>query len=125
MLEAYSKDLIALGSNQLDQLKTIFPDRLYVAFQNPSVANHLSELARKLELPTVVTHPVYYLSPEQARLQKTLTAIRLNQPLKDVPSSAMAPADAYFMSAQEVESRFQDFPRSTGSHRRNCRAVPI
>ena len=85
---------------------------MYVAFQNPSVANHLSELARKLELPTVVTHPVYYLSPEQARLQKTLTAIRLNQPLKDVPLSAMAPADAYFMSAQEVESRFQDFPEA-------------
>ena len=112
MLEAYSKDLIALGVNQLDQLKTIFQDHLYVAFQNPSIANHLSELACKLELPTVVTHPVYYLSPEQAHLQKTLTAIRLNQSLKDVPLSAMAPADAYFMSAQEVESQFQDFPEA-------------
>ena len=70
MLEAYSKDLIALGSNQLDQLKPIFSDRLYVALQNPSVANHLSEIARKLKLPTVVTYPVYYLFPEQARLQK-------------------------------------------------------
>ena len=112
MLEAYSRDLIALGSNQLEELKSIFPDQLYVALPNPSLAYSLSELARKLELPTVVARPVYYLAPEQARLQKTLTAIRLNQPLKDIPPSAIAPADAYFMSAQEVESRFQDFPQA-------------
>ncbi|MFZ1039909.1 MAG: PHP domain-containing protein [Anaerolineales bacterium] len=112
MLEAYSRDLIALGVNQLDELQPIFPDRLYVALQNSSAANHLSEIARKLELPTVATHPVYYLFPEQARLQKTLTAIRLNQSLNDVPLGAMAPADAYFMSAQEVESHFQDFPQA-------------
>ena len=83
-----------------------------MAFQNSSAANSLSELARNMELPTVATHPVYYGAAEQARLQKTLTAIRLNRSLKDVPSSAMAPADAYFMSAQEVESRFQDFPEA-------------
>ena len=57
MLEAYSKDLIALGVNQLDELQPIFPDRLYVALQNSSAANHLSEIARKLELPTVVDSP--------------------------------------------------------------------
>ena len=33
MLNAYCKHLIALGSNQLDELKTIFPDRLYVALR--------------------------------------------------------------------------------------------
>jgi DNA-directed DNA polymerase III PolC len=57
-----------------------------------------------------VTHPVYYLPPEQARLQKTLTAIRLNQPIHEIPAGAPAPADSYFMSASETEQRFRDFP---------------
>ena len=112
MLQLYSKDLIALSSHRLEELKSIFSDRLYVALKSPSVADSLSEVARKLELPTVVTHPVYYLSPQQARIQKTLTAIRLNQLLEDVPLNATAPADLYFMSAQEVEARFQDFPKA-------------
>ncbi|MBC7879598.1 MAG: DNA polymerase III subunit alpha [Anaerolineales bacterium] len=111
-LDLYSKDLIALSNIHLDELKDIFQDRLYVSLSNPSEANRLSDLARKLKLPTVITHPIYYLSPEQARLQKTLTAIRLNQPLKDISSNAMAPVDSYFMSAHEIETRFQDHPEA-------------
>ena len=34
-------------------------------------------LARKAGLPCAVTQPVYYLRPEQSRLQRTLAAIRL------------------------------------------------
>jgi len=112
MLQSYSKNLIALSSHSLVELKSIFPDRLYVALQDPATAHSVSEIARKLDLPTVVAQPVYYLSPDQARLQKTLTAIRLNQTLSDVPLSAIAPSDSYFMSAQEVEVRFQDFPEA-------------
>lgn len=111
-LAKYSTDLIALSNIQLEELQNIFQDRLYVSLQTPTDANHLSELARKLNIPTVVTHPVYYLSPEQAQLQKTLAAIRLNQPLKDIPANASAPADAYFMSAQEIETRFQEYPEA-------------
>ena len=83
-----------------------------MALQDPATAHSVSEIARKLDLPTVVAQPVYYLSPDQARLQKTLTAIRLNQTLSDVPLSAIAPSNSYFMSAQEVEVRFQDFPEA-------------
>lgn len=70
MLALYSGDLLALGAHQLEELKTIFQDRLYVALQEPSNASQLSSLARRLGLPTVVTHPVYY------RLSKPLCSAR-------------------------------------------------
>lgn len=112
LLAAYSKNLIALSSIQLEDLKSIFQDRLYVSLRDPSQASRLSELARSLKLPTVMAHPIYYLSPEQNRLQKTLTAIRLNQPLSNIPSTATAPAESYFMGKQEIESRFKDYPEA-------------
>jgi DNA polymerase III alpha subunit len=74
MLSTYSKDLIAL-SNEPNALKEIFSDRLYVALRDPSSAASLSSFAHTLALPTVITHPIYFLSPEQATLQRTLTAV--------------------------------------------------
>ena len=111
-LAKYSNGLIALSNVQAAELKNIFQDRLYVALRRPSEAQSLSEFARRLNMPTVVAHPVYYLSPQQSRLQKTLAAIRLNQPLGEVPASAFAPADSYFMSAREIEAHFKDYPQA-------------
>ncbi|MBK7453215.1 MAG: DNA polymerase III subunit alpha [Anaerolineales bacterium] len=110
MLSRYSGDLIALSTHQLEDLQLIFPDRLYVAVQQPSDARRLSEVALKLGLPLVVTHPVYYLRPEQAVLQRTLTAIRLNRQINDLPVDALAPQGSYFATPQEIETRFKDFP---------------
>ncbi|MDP1847903.1 MAG: hypothetical protein Q8K79_08935, partial [Solirubrobacteraceae bacterium] len=93
-------------------LKEIYPDRLYVALHDPSKAASLSDLARQLVLPTVVTHPLYYLSPEQAALQRTLTAIRLNQTVGNLPDKVLAPPNAHFLSSHEMESRFKDYPEA-------------
>ena len=114
MLSSYSKDLIALSSDPLSLIE-IFPGRLYVALRDPLNAATLSDIARQLSLPTVVTHPVYYLRPEQATLQRTLTAIRLNQNVHSLPDQAIAPANAYFMSSDEIESRFKEFPEALGA----------
>ena len=111
-LTKYSQDLLAISNHSLEELKPIFQDRLYVSLQTQSRALELSKLARSLSLPTVITHPIYYLSPEQAGLQHTLTAIRLNQSVQQLPLNAAAPAGSYFSSPQEMESRFQDFPLS-------------
>jgi DNA-directed DNA polymerase III PolC len=113
LLEKYSRDLIALsGAHGLENLKTIFPDRLYLELQRPSNAVHLLERADKLGLPTVITHPVYYLTAQQAPLQKTLSAIRLNLPIDQLRADAAAPNGSYFASAQEMEARFKDFPEA-------------
>ena len=111
MISTYSKDLIALSSEP-KALKEIFSDRLYVALRDPSSAASLSDLARTLVLPTVVTHPLYFLSPEQATLQRTLTAVRLNKTIHTIPDDAVAPSDAWFMSSQDVELRFKEYPEA-------------
>ncbi|HEY5159317.1 MAG TPA: DNA polymerase III subunit alpha [Anaerolineales bacterium] len=117
LLASYSADLIALRSEQGDRpqerlgaLKEIFPDRLYVSLQAPASALQHSMLAHKIGLPTVVAHPLYYLKSEQAALQRTLTAIRLNRPLDRLPPDAAAPPGAYFISPGEMESRYPHFP---------------
>jgi len=111
LLSTHSKDLIALSSDP-QSLRDIFSDRLYVALRDSSSAVTLSTLARTLALPTVVAHPVYYLTPEQAKLQKTLTAIRLNQTITTIPQKVLAPADAWFMNPQIIEERFKEFPEA-------------
>jgi DNA polymerase III alpha subunit len=65
MLAACSNGLIAI-SKQPQQLREIFSNRLYINIQDPNEAANLTNLARQLGLPTVVTHPIYYLTPEQA-----------------------------------------------------------
>jgi len=114
MLSTYSKDLIALSSDPKSLIE-IFPGHLYVALHDPAKAASLSDLAHQLDLPTVVTHPVYYLRPEQATLQRTLTAIRLNQNVDSLSNEVIAPADAYFISSQAMKSRFKDFPEALGA----------
>jgi tetratricopeptide (TPR) repeat protein len=111
MLAACASDLIALSKHP-QLLKEIFPDRLYVNLQDPSEAEYLSTLARQLGLPTVVTHPIYYLTPEQATLQRTLTAVRLGKTVSTLAKDAPAPADAYFLTAQQMEDRFREYPEA-------------
>jgi DNA-directed DNA polymerase III PolC len=119
----FSKDLIALSENPLGLLDG-FEGSLYVALRNISNTGILSEQAHKLGLPTVVAHPVYYRSPEQARLQKTLAAIRFNQTVTTISQTSLAPADAWFMPPQLIEERFKEFPealRATVDIAERCR----
>jgi DNA polymerase III subunit alpha len=115
-LATYSEGLIALGDSHnssgedgLQQLKDVFSDRFYIALQDPATGMSVSSLARRIRIPLVVTHPVYYSTPDQAGLQRTLTAIRLNRPIQSVPLEAVAPQDAFFMHATEMERRFHGF----------------
>jgi DNA polymerase III alpha subunit len=108
MLSSCSKGLIAV-SKQPQLLKEIFPDRLYVNIQDPNDAEYLSNLAHQLGLPTVITHPIYYFAPDQARLQRTLTAVRLGKSITTLPKDAAAPPEAYFLTAQQMQDRFQEY----------------
>ena len=117
ILTSYSQNLAALVGWELDEgllgtLKEIFPKQLYVTLQNPAHGLPTLKKAGRFGLPTVVTHPVYYLTPEQADLQRTLSAIRLIQPLSKLPKDGLAPSGAYFVSRDEMERRFQHFPKA-------------
>ncbi len=126
LLSGYTGDLIALGNAeaQISSLKDLFPDRLYLTLQDPARGVSLISLGRRLGVPLVATHPIYYLSPEQAALQRTLTAIRLVQPLSKVPPAAFAPPGSYFLSTRAMEDRFQHFPKAldtTGEVAERCK----
>jgi DNA-directed DNA polymerase III PolC len=119
-LSKVSDDLIAIlpspaqtaqdEAEPLVVLKVIFKDRLYAALDDPGTAVRRSMLAHRLKIPCVVTHPVYYLSPEQESLQRTLSAIRLNLSLNKLPPGAAAPKGSHFPSQEEIESQFSNFP---------------
>ena len=111
MLASCSKDLLAV-SKQPQLLREIFPDHLYVNIQNPNDAKNLSTLALQLGLPTVITHPIYYLAPEQAQLQRTLTAVRLGKTLTALPKDATTLSDAHFLTPQQMQDRFREHPQA-------------
>lgn len=111
MLSSCSQDLIAV-SKQPQPLKEIFADRLYVNIQDPNDAENLSNLGRRLGLPTVITHPIYYLTPEQASLQRTVTAVRLGKTLTTLPKDATASSEAYFLTAHQMQDRFERYPQA-------------
>jgi len=104
----------------LKNLGDLFAGRLYVELQihtehDRIIANQLSRLAARLKLPTVATHNVYYLAPEQAGLQRTLAAIRLNRQVGELTSQEIAPPGAHFIDEAEMAERFQDCPRALES----------
>ncbi len=101
----------------LGALSEIFSKRLYVELQMHSRTDELwvqsmVSLAGRLDLPVVATHDVHYLNPDQAHLQRVVTAIRLNKPLEEVMPDEQAPSEAYFLPEAEMVRRFADLPRA-------------
>jgi DNA polymerase-3 subunit alpha len=115
----------------LQRLEESFPKRLYVEIQRLAGSSLGSSdqrisLARRMHLPLVAGHPVYFLHPEQAQLQKLVTAIRLNKRLAELPESELAPVGAYFVPPAELEARFKDLPEAvhaTEEITQRCRLV--
>ncbi len=98
----------------LKSLQELFPDSLYVELpylpESASLANEIERLARQRSLPLLAAPGVYYLRPEQAALQRTVSAIRLNCTLAELPPEAPAPPGSYFLSPAEMAARFQPWP---------------
>ncbi len=115
-LASYSSGLIAL-SDQPESLYDIFPKRLYVNMHDPQRAESVSNVARRLSLPTVATHPVYYRTADQSKLQRTLSAVRVNKTITALPKDAAAPPDAYFTSAHEMEAHYREYPQALAATR--------
>jgi len=106
-----------LAMEWLEQLKEIFQESLYVEIQQPTVsyevqANRLAEIANKLNIPVVATHSIYYEKPDQAGLQKTLSAMRENCRIKDVDAKKLAPPAAYFVNSSDMKTRFHCLPEA-------------
>ena len=114
--------LIAKGQSQggldfLSDLKDCFSENLYIELQNQRPADeHINEalaaLAQDAGFPLVASNNIHYLSDEGAPLQRTLSAMRLNCTLSQLPPEAQAPAGCTFTSVEEMQNRFADFPEA-------------
>ena len=101
----------------LGVLKQIFPDRLYVEIMQPNLdteiaARRLAALADKASLPVAATQDVFYRTPPEQELQATLTAMRLNCRLANLPDQSTAPAGSFFTSAETMAARFAWLPQA-------------
>jgi len=97
----------------MKELKSVFSDNLYLGIS--SLDSDLVRLAGQLNLPVVAVQPVYYLYSDQAPLQRTMTAIRLNTTVDQLAPGTAAPANTYFAIPTEMETRFSDLPEALRS----------
>ncbi len=93
-------------------LGELFARRVYVEIQpgipaGAAYAAAMVSLAKLCNLPLVVTHPIDFLKVEDAPRQRLASAMRLNLPMKNVPETAAAPAESYFIDEDELRSAFQ------------------
>jgi DNA polymerase III subunit alpha len=136
ILENYSEGLICLSggyksvitsllSDGLDgealkfvwQLAEIFNGRLYLEIQNQSDVDHkinprFLSLARRINLPVVATHNVYYLAKEDQYLQRLLTAIRHNRKIGEIENHYLPPKGSWLVSPAEMVKRFSEIPEA-------------
>jgi len=106
-----------LAMEYLHELAEIFPGRFYVELHRQSqgdvaLSNRLAELAKQQRAPVVATRPIFYLKPEEAGLQRVVSAIRLNSYIKEVPAGELAPSTSWFVPADEMARLFEDVPQS-------------
>ncbi len=111
------QDKLAALQAWLDLLKDLFPGNLYLELQihtqqDTAWVGQLAILAQRMQLPTVATHDIHYLKPEQSNLQRVVSAIRLNASLENLPAEATAPPGADFPLIQEMEKRFTHYPQA-------------
>lgn len=107
----------ALAATWLGRLAELFDDRLYVELApagdgSAELWARLAEQARRQGTPTVATNNVHTLAPEQAVIQRTLTAIRLNCPVDQLPPEAPALPGTDFISGEAMAPRFAAHPEA-------------
>jgi DNA polymerase III subunit alpha len=103
----------------LTTLRDIFGDRLYVELtpgwdldgrDSAEINRALARLAGHARLPLVATQDVHTLRSEDADLQRTLAAMRLIQPLADLPPEAAAPPGTHFLTQRDMRLHWAEFP---------------
>ncbi|MGQ0604340.1 MAG: PHP domain-containing protein, partial [Anaerolineales bacterium] len=107
----------AAANAWLGALRELFADRLYVELQRHTTEDNatlptLIRLAEANSVPVVATHSVFYLTPDQAQLQRTLTAIRTTTPVNALRAEDLAPPHAHWLAPDEFAAQFAEYPRA-------------
>ncbi len=95
---------------ELTEIKGVFADRLYIQVPPDWRAELALAVAHKLGVPGVAAWPVYYLQREQAELQRTVSAIRLNTTVGRVPATELAADNGWYAGTDELQAAFNTHP---------------
>jgi len=97
---------------------TLFPGRYYVELQRAGFAQGETlvarsvELASRLSLPVVATHPVQFLAPEDFRAHEARVCIAEGYVLGDQRRPRRFTPEQYFKSQAEMAQLFADLPQA-------------
>ncbi len=105
------RDMVRAESFAQEMVHLYGRDRFLIELQmiqagDADKAMALQSLADRLNLRTVATHDIHYLSPADAQRYRVLTAMRKNCRLDDLPTLA----DLSFPSEAEMQRRFAELP---------------
>ena len=137
LLEQHSAGLIALSACPSGELmsafergdlqeaeavagwyRDVFPSRYYIELQEHGQEQFsrfnvpLVDLARRFDLPLVVTNDSHYTTPEQHKYHDILLCIGTNSTVTDPNRMRMESASFYLKSEQEMRALFPELPEA-------------
>ncbi len=96
----------------------LFPGRYYLELQRAGLPNgetlvaRTVELAGRLDLPVVATHPVQFLAPEDFRAHEARVCIAQGYVLGDRRRPRLFTPEQYFKTQDEMAQLFADVPQA-------------
>jgi DNA polymerase-3 subunit alpha len=107
-----------LAERVAQQWASLFPGRFYVELQRAglphaeALVTRSVELAARLDLPVVATHPVQFLTPEDYKAHEARVCIAQGYILGDRRRPRLFTAEQYFKSQAEMSQLFADIPQA-------------
>ena len=127
---------VALTSNRRDlaekfaqQWELIFPGNFYLEVQRTGVSNEefyiqeVTELAARLQIPIVATHPIQFISKEDFNAHEIRVCIADGQQLGNPKRLVRFTPEQYFKSPQEMVELFPFPPDASKNDKVECTAV--
>jgi len=117
--QALVNDDIKGAENTLLRLKGIFGEnRLFVELQNHYLPEQRKilprqiELARKHNIPLVVTNDVHYVNREDAFYQEILMCVQMQKTIEDEDRMSFSSSELYLKSEAEMKKLFPEIPEA-------------
>lgn len=112
----YAHELPTLAVTELQRYKEVFPNRLYVELQragrpgDEALVHKLVNLAIKVDVPVVATHPVQFLNREDFEAHAIRCCISEGYTLNDPRRNQTFTEEMYLKSEEEMVRLFADIP---------------
>jgi len=116
--QALAADNAAAAERWAREWSELFPGRYYLELQRAGLPNgemlvaRTVELAGRLGLPVVATHPVQFLAPEDFRAHEARVCIAQGYVLGDRRRPRLFTPEQYFKTQDEMAQLFADVPQA-------------